>query len=261
MIEPVVSVVLPIREGRDIAWLALKGLARQYEAPPWELLVGEETCGERVLGECALREWATRLRAAGMVYLGYRAYAEPCGLNQKVWDLTQAASESSGTIVYLGCDDLPHPRRLRASHDAIVGGAHLYQEREGIYLNLDTGKVAMYDAAVGRSSRQAHLNMSIGTEIAKTFPMDMGEGTKTDRIFFARTKDAVERSGLTFVLCEVEHWCLGGLATHGRNHVITGQRGRLIDECLPPFRRVDDEPPCGVPEDIWARLQAMVRND
>lgn len=256
------SVILPIREGEGIAWLALEGLARQLSiAPPWELLIGEETCGEHVFGECAIREWEPRLRAAGMVHLSYRAYVEPCTLGEKVWDLTNSAAQSSVATIYQGCDDLPHPQRLSSSYRNLLR-MPLYQERAGMYLDLGSGRLAMYDAELavkqgprGKTRRRAHLNMAIQTRIVRQFARVLAVDQQTDTAFFERTKGLVELAGETFHWYETGMW-RGGIWTHGRGHVIGEHRGRMIRECLPPFRAVD-QARHGVPEDIWARLQGL----
>ncbi len=252
MTHPVVTVVLPMRQGAEIAWLALEGLARQIGAPPWELLVGEEICGEQVFGPDALLGWLGRLSSAGLVSYSHSSYDKPCELNQKVWDLAQTAAPTSETLLWLGCDDMPHPLRLAASHSAISSGVHLYQERVGLYFDIDTGSVAVYDAAVA-CYRRAHLNMAMRTSIAKGFPMDMGPANKTDGAFFRAAQDAVEKLGRTFDVREAE-MMTGGVWTHGRNHVISSQRARLIRHCQIPFRQATDSPPHGLPADIWLRL-------
>ena len=71
MKDIVISVGLPIFNGKDIAWLALEGLCRQQCNNPWELIICEEQNLNMVGIEQIKLVYKDRLRVAGCVRVTY----------------------------------------------------------------------------------------------------------------------------------------------------------------------------------------------
>lgn len=251
MNDPLVTVALPTWSSAGILWLQLESLCRQEGAPPWELLVCEES-GPEHCGAAYVARYGERLKAAGCVDWSYVDPGRRLPLSDKWRLLGQMAHRASRAFVLAASDNYSPPDRLRAAYGAVDAGYAWHDTGRGHFLDLPTGALGLY---VNDTGGGAALFMALRTDAVRALP-------------------AVGRAG------GVDHWLLHelprgarshrragplGLHTDGQNHISTyratlynGRRRapgepRWKGPFRPPMQTLDE---C-VPGDIADRLIAM----
>jgi len=267
---PVLTVGLPCYRVEQIAWLALEGLCRQQDAPPWELIILEEDEPE-AFGARRLAEYLPGLYAAGCVRIEYGALPEHMPLARKWLTIAHAATQASELLLLQGADDYPGPRRLadtwgtwEAREDP---DTNWLQWPLGLFADLTCGcsDLRRYDLHTEGygfktgGARVAGLGMAARLDVVRQIP---GEEVLPGRDHRRRLRRGVDgwlircvakTAGGLLRLAEIPtvDWTRG-LYTDGFNSLSltrTGMSG--------PFSPVDTTLRDVVPDDVASRLESL----
>ena len=217
------SVALPIYQMQPIAWLAFEGLANQVDAGDWELIILEEVEGS--CGDELLELYKDRLMVAGCRQVKFVRYHEHVRLLQKWIKAAEVMSVNSLGMLLQAGDDYSQKDRLRITRQCLENGYGWVQENKSIFINLDTGKLAMLDVSGGEIFKTGG-GMAITADIIRKVK-DNGIVKGVDHYLFSyvEAENAKIYSYIPDVLT---------LSTNGFNH-LSKLRGEFIEFNKPPF--------------------------
>ena len=217
------SVALPIYQMQPIAWLAFEGLANQVDAGDWELIILEEVEGS--CGDELLELYKDRLMVAGCRQVKFVRYHEHVRLLQKWIKAAEVMSVNSLGMLLQAGDDYSQKDRLRITRQCFENGYGWVQENKSIFINLDTGKLAMLDVSGGEIFKTGG-GMAITADIIRKVK-DNGIVKGVDHYLFSyvEAENAKIYSYIPDVLT---------LSTNGFNH-LSKLRGGFIEFNKPPF--------------------------
>lgn len=217
------SVALPIYQMQPIAWLAFEGLANQVDAGDWELIILEEVEGS--CGDELLELYKDRLMVAGCRQVKFVRYHEHVRLLQKWIKAAEVMSVNSLGMLLQAGDDYSQKDRLRITRQCFENGYGWVQENKSIFINLDTGKLAMLDVSGGEIFKTG-AGMAITADIIRKVK-DNGIVKGVDHYLFSyvEAENAKIYSYIPDVLT---------LSTNGFNH-LSKLRGEFIEFNKPPF--------------------------
>lgn len=217
------SVALPIYQMQPIAWLAFEGLANQVDAGDWELIILEEVEGS--CGDELLELYKDRLIAAGCRQVKFVWYHEHVRLLQKWIKAAEVMSVNSLGMLLQAGDVYSQKDRLRITRQCFENGYGWVQENKSIFINLDTGKLALLDVSGGEIFKTGD-GMAISADIIRKVK-DNGIVKGVDHYLFTyvEAENAKIYSYIPDVLT---------LNTNGFNH-LSKSRGALIESNKPPY--------------------------
>lgn len=217
------SVALPIYQMQPIAWLAFEGLANQVDAGDWELIILEEVEGS--CGDELLELYKDRLMAAGCRQVKFVRYHEHVRLLQKWIKAAEVMSVNSLGMLLQAGDVYSQKDRLRITRQCFENGYGWVQENKSVFINLDTGKLALLDVSGGEIFKTGE-GMAITADIIRKVK-DNGIVKGVDHYLFSyvEAENAKIYSYIPDVLT---------LSTNGFNH-LSKSRGALIEFNKPPF--------------------------
>ena len=217
------SVALPIYQMQPIAWLAFEGLANQVDAGDWELIILEEVEGS--CGDELLELYKDRLMEAGCRQVKFVRYHEHVRLLQKWIKAAEVMSVNSLGMLLQAGDVYSQKDRLRITRQCFENGYGWVQENKSIFINLDTGKLALLDVSGGEIFKTGD-GMAISADIIRKVK-DNGIVKGVDHYLFSyvEAENAKIYSYIPDVLT---------LSTNGFNH-LSKSRGALIEFNKPPF--------------------------
>ena len=217
------SVALPIYQMQPIAWLAFEGLANQVDAGDWELIILEEVEGS--CGDELLELYKDRLMVAGCRQVKFVRYHEHVRLLQKWIKAAEVMSVNSLGMLLQAGDVYSQKDRLKITRQCLENGYGWVQENKSIFINLDTGKLAMLDVTGGEIFKTGE-SMAIASDIIRKVK-DNGIVKGVDHYLFSyvEAENAKIYSYIPDVLT---------LSTNGFNH-LSKKRGGFIEFNKPPF--------------------------
>lgn len=257
MPDPFLTIGLPLWRARPIVWLALESLARQRDAPPWELIVVEEAraeadpAGLHAPTYDLLASWENSLHAAGCVRVCYVPLPRWVPLSLKWLRAAREASAGSMGFILQAADCYSPPRRLRETFALLREGATWVRSPRGYFYDILTGDMGLYDQ--GLTDHPGGLNMAVRLDLVqRARPFEQARGV--DGALFRATAAALGASHRT-AENRSEDWTRG-LDTHGLNTISRGRRSRMRLGRAPfravamPLRRI-------MPPPIAARLEGL----
>ncbi len=217
------SVALPIYQMQPIAWLAFEGLANQVDAGDWELIILEEVEGS--CGDELVELYKDRLMVAGCRQVKFVRYHEHVRLLQKWIKAAEVMSVNSLGMLLQAGDVYSQKDRLRITRQCFENGYGWVQENKSIFINLDTGKLALLDVSGGEIFKTGD-GMAIASDIIRKVK-DNGIVKGVDHYLFSyvEAENAKIYSYIPDVLT---------LSTNGFNH-LSKFRGVFIEFNNPPF--------------------------
>ena len=253
MPNPEITVALPLWRAKDIAWLALESLCRQFTQTPWELIIAEETTQQHnPLGKGGLAPYRERLKKAGCVEVTYIPITEWIPLADKWRIIAKMAHPNSRTFILQAADCYSEPARLQRSHDALKDH-HWTHTTKGVFLDLKHNAKALYIHPPGYPTA---LNMAVRTQLLRELPTN-GPRKGVDAWMFHNATIA-NGQPLRVEVDPTKGWT-NSLDTHSFNN-ISIKRGSKIQRVRPPFYpangiRIADMLPASVVE----RLKALTK--
>lgn len=259
MTSPVLTVSMPAYRAGDIMWLALEGLARQVDAPPWELLIAEEQ--REAFGLEAVGDYVARLEAAGCVQVQYHGLDQRVVLARKWRQLALRSAETSEVFCLHGADDYSHATRLAETYQAFVDNRDdsevpvvWVQYERGHFACIGHRKLAMFDYSTPGYAESKHtaVNMAAATKFVRE-ANDADYATGVDGWLYGEALRAAGGRGKKVNL--TEGW-EGSLFTDGFN-VCSLDRTTMVTELKPPFFATDKTLFDILPEEVATRLDGL----
>lgn len=246
-----ITVALPTWGNKDIVFLAMEGLIRQKDSPPWELLVLECRSANEA-GTTFFESYWDKLQKAGCIRLQYEYSKKHMPLNQKWLTMAHQASCESEAFLLQGADDYPHPERNKTAGEAIAAGHDWYDCRYYYQYHIALDKMIMYDNGQEDAGSPG---------IWKTgFNMAM----KTQRVRDIVSNKYV-RKGVDFWLFDntntksryVDQTKYKGVSTTGLN-TISNKRFKFFHDTIPPFYDTDETlDSMGLPKKIVKQIREL----
>jgi hypothetical protein len=254
----VVTVSLPAYRAGEIMWLALEGLARQVDAPPWELVIAEEE--REAFGLERVGEYVPRLEAAGCVQVQYHALDKRVVLARKWRQLALRSAETSEVFCLHGADDYSHSTRLAETYQAFLDNADdevpvvWVQYAKGHFACIGHRRIAVFDYLMPGYEEQKHtaVNMAAATRFVRQ-ACDSDYATGVDGWLYGEALRAAGGRGKKINL--TEGW-EGSLFTDGFN-VCSLDRTLMVTELRPPFFETEKTLHDILPEDVATRLDTL----
>jgi len=208
---------------QPIAWLAFEGLANQVDAGDWELIILEEVEGS--CGDELVELYKDRLMVAGCRQVKFVRYHEHVRLLQKWIKAAEVMSVNSLGMLLQAGDMYSQKDRLKITRQCFENGYGWVQENKSIFINLDTGKLALLDVSGGEIFKTGD-GMAITADIIRKVK-DNGIVKGVDHYLFSyvEAENAKIYSYIPDVLT---------LNTNGFNH-LSKKRGGFIEFNKPPF--------------------------
>lgn len=258
--DAVLTVGLPLYKASKIYWLAMEGLCRQVDAPPWELIVYEEIDTE----DCEIEDtYGSRLRDAGCVRIYHRQHDNRMFLHPK-W-VKMAQWSRSPLFLLQAADCYSYPGRLLDSAVAFEDPDVTWIDQDkGFFYRIRDGAMVVNDHDRHTTTKTA-LNMAVPTDILKAQDPDPIRPNGIDHHIFTwvcqcqRLKRA--KIGLNGT------W-MQGVDTTGLNTI--SKRDPFIDEALGridmkraphvtnAFRPPTQGERLALPAEIWDRLRTYL---
>jgi len=212
MIE--LSVLLPLYNSKNIAWLALESLCRQKDIKfKWELVCAEEQDLNPVTKK-EIFNYEKRLEEVNCVNINY-IEVKRINLSDKIKLLANNTSDSSYICVFQAGDAFSQPYRLSQSYDFIKNkGFEWVSSQLGPFYDIKTKKVYLYDRRENPSPRG--LNMATRTEYVKKLP-DHGPYRGIDKWIVSNIEKVLNRN-LKYVYNTSDYWKYG-FDSHGINTI------------------------------------------
>lgn len=240
------TVGLPLYRAEKIAWICLESLCRQKAAPPWELVVCEES--EQAVGRDGIMAYESRLKDAGCVRIEYRELDKWIPLGAK-WAILAQMAGDTGMFCLTAADCYSPHGRLALTAKMGKDGADWCCGAGHVLYDLQSGRRVFYRTAPDPRGS----SMALRTDLAKTLPLDSDRWRSVDRYVF-ETVVARNRWHQN-VLIEDTIW-REELNVHGLNN-ISDRRGTWASPPPPPY--IEDARPLEsfIPAEIISRLEAL----
>lgn len=229
---PILTVALPLYRAKMIGWLAIEGLARQKNAPPWELSIAEETFdSSQPMGLENIKHYEDELYRSGCVSICYIPIQQWMPLFKK---LKLIANHSIGEIMLLqAADCYPSPYRLRNTFIFMnASQADWYQASFGYFYSISRNRIYFFDSR--KHPHPSGLNIAVKMEWMRQLP-DENISKYVDIWMYENIQQKkLEKIGKDIIVArdESDDWKLG-LDTNGFN-VISLDREQAFDN-LPCF--------------------------
>ena len=246
------TVGLPIFKQKDVAWLALEGLARQEGARcEWELIVCEEQ--DEALGEDGLQEYRQRLAASGCVNTLYIGIDSWVPLSQKWRMIVQAADLRSDWFLLQGADDYPQKYRLRNTARMADSGADWTTSIAGSFLGLVSGRSVIWKRPANSKNIKLGLDKAVRMPLVRTLPLS-DQASSVDHWLYSETESVADKP-IEVAWDDSQDWRFG-LFTDGVNHI--SYRELHFALLSPPFYKPDGDVLALLPSDVIVRIRSYM---
>lgn len=236
-----ITVGLPVWNGKEIAWLVMESLCRQKTTCQWELIVFEEK-HDQACGEEFFDSYKKRLKDAGCE-LVYMTAKEKKPLSYKWIDIAKKANKESKMFCICGADNYYQKHMVQDASDAYKEGHDWLTTRVGYFYNIHSGRFAKFSI---RPQANTGLQMAVSTELLRNIPYVEKHKLLDNWMFNSCKPERQKTLKKNF----------GSLGTAGFNN-ISKKRGMRIDEQIPPFYKTDKKLSDIVPEEIEIRLRKI----
>lgn len=235
------TVALPVWKSKEIAWLCMESLCRQF--PPegeWELIVFEEKHNE-ALGEEFFKSYSDRLRDVRCKAVLYISCPDKWPLSKKWIMISLMSHYESRYFCLCAADNYYSPYMIQDAERDILSADWVIFTR-GYFYDFSMDKVFKYNfpSRIG-------LQMIARTELVRRFPMEIVN--KGVDMWFSRC------IGYNIMMNNSNHW-KGILCTNGMN-TISVERKEFFADPHPPFYRSRKKLKDIVPIDINIKLKEL----
>lgn len=247
--KPVMTVALPMRNSKDISFLAFESLLNQQEVDfDWELIVYEEN-HDNMTPLHIIREYEERFKDTRCVRFVYLTCEEQPKLIDKWIEIANNASESSVSYLLQACDDYSYSYRLTNSYEVVnVCNYDWYDNHKALFYSFLTDDMILYN-----HQRRTNLSMALKTELmrkVKTCSLKKG----IDGYIYTQVKKRTK--GLFFEYHDdILH--LDGLFTQGFNN-ISIKRQSFFNNVRLPFQKTHVKlKDLTIPNEIKRRINGL----
>jgi hypothetical protein len=220
------SVIIPMFNAAEIAWLPMESLIRQKEVPcEWEIVTVEEQNGKQ-FGEARLMKYMGALQKVGCSRVSYLPLREWVPLSQKWRLMSKLSSAGSEVTVFQAADNFLHPYGVHDAFEYVAKkGADWIAQSKMPWWFLTTGGIFLADSAkaIDRFGKvhPAGLWFSARAGLVKQLPFST-KAKGVDRWLVTEIGDIAGRDGKKFrnerYPADNDHWKLS-FGTHGLNTI------------------------------------------
>lgn len=228
MDEPVMTVALPMRNSKDISFLAFESLLNQQEVHfDWELIVYEED-HDNMTPPHIIRKYEKLFKDTRCVRFVYLTCEKQPKLIDKWIEIANNASESSVSYVLQAADCYSYSLRLANTYEVINNcDFSWYDNYKGHFYSFETKQLIEYTA-----NMKTNLSMALRTDVMRQIPTkEIYKGI--DGYIYTLAK--MRTKGLFFEYHD-ENLYMDGLDTQGHNN-ISIKRQSFFEDVRLPFQK------------------------
>lgn len=212
--KPILTVALPVYNGKKIAWIALESLCEQIDINfNWELIIYEEIHQNSVFPKL-LDNYIDRLKLVGCSRILFITNNEKVTLIEKWIEIGKNVSESSKCFMLHAADCYSPKKRLKVSCEKIVDEDYdWYDQTKGYFYSFISDRVVLYDY-----KGLTNLNMSLKTEYIKSLPFsNLKSGI--DGYIYNHSIVLCKKSNRNFRRYFDDEVYVDSIDTHGHNNI------------------------------------------
>ena len=246
---PELTVALPMRNSKDISFLAFESLCNQKEIDfEWELIVYEEQHDNMTPLE-TIKGYTERLKEVGCVRLVYITQNDQPLLIDKWILIAHTAAPTSVSFLLQAADCYSYSYRLANTYECINNcDISWYDNYNGFFYSFESNSLVKY-----AYNMKTNLSMALKTEDMKKVPSkDIRKGIDGYIYFNARLR----HKGLFFEYRD-ENLYMDGLDTHGFNN-ISVNRQSFFEKVRIPFEETEYKlKDLTIPKQIKNKINAL----
>ena len=250
--KPELTVALPMRNSKDISFLAFESLCNQKNVEfEWELIVYEEQ-HDNITSLDDIKAYADRLKDVGCVRCVYITCDNQPLLIDKWITIANAASESRVSYLLQAADCYSYSYRLANTYEVINEcGYSWYDNYNGFFYSFESNSLIRY-----AYNMTTNLSMGIKTDIMRRLPSkEIYKGIDGYIYNWAnRNSDGI------FLDYSDSNLYFDGLDTHGHNN-ISVNRQSFFDNIRIPFVETDYKlKDLSIPQHIKKQINELQRS-
>lgn len=247
--EPELTVALPMRNSKDISFLAFESLLNQRSINfDWELIVYEEQ-HDNMTDPDVIREYAEKMKSVGCTRFVWITQADQPLLIDKWIEIANISSDSSKSFVLQAADCYSYSFRLANTHQTInVSEFKWFDNYNGLFYSINSKRIVQYGY-----NMLTNLSMALDTNLMRK--------VKSKKIYKGIDGYIYHQAKLK---CRTPFYeysdptlHMDGLDTHGHNN-ISVNRESFFNNIRIPFKETDvtlDN--TLLPKNVIKRLKAL----